>query len=555
MSEENKNALQEEEETLVPEEEVNVSETETSADTENVVKENEVVETSQASEEPETSTDESAEGAETIEDSEDLEVNTESDEPTEVVEETTEEVSGGYQSDINFSDYIDNIPQVRKGATIKGVIIRYDDETVYVDVRDKSEGKIPRFEFNKDPDFDLDAAIENKEVIDVYVVNVRFNDAGKDIQLSKSRVDNVRHLAEVEAFHNEKEPIVVKVVKQVKDGIIGAYKTVEIYTHRSQIENRTLSDADMAELVGTEMEILVTQFDTSKRRPRISGSRRTLINQIRKERSEDLWENIAVGDIYEAVVRNITKFGAFVDLGGVDGLVHISELSWNHIAHPSEVVSVGDVIQVYVKDFDKEKDRISLGYRRIEDDPYYNIEDKYPVGSVVKGEVTKILGYGAFVQIEEGLDALVHISEISDLHLEKPSDVLEVGQEVTAKVIEVSDERRRISISIRQVEPMNELRGEAKAREEKRQAQEAKRNANRVPTSYTDSSSTEKAPSDMELAFAAARGQLAEDVEEVEEVEETVEEASDVDVTDEAAEAVEVTEVEETVEDTEEETV
>ena len=543
MSEELDKTLQEEE-TVVPNEEVTVSdETETSADTVSVEKEVEVVETDQASEEPETSTDEPAEGTDDAEHAEveveqtteetvdaegsdagvtpELEQTEDSDsaEDAEKSEETAEDTEASQNGDVSFMDYIDSMQTVKKGAIIKGTIIRYDDEYAYVDVKDKSEGKIPMDEFEKDPEFDLELAIADRREIDVFVKNVRSTDAGKDIQLSKARVDYTKHKDAVKEFHEKQEPVVVRVHKQVKDGLIASYGSVDIYIHRTQMENKTLSDADMAEYVGNDVEILVTQFDSSGRRLRVSGSRRTLINLVRKERAEDLWESIAVGDIYEGVVRNITNFGAFVDLGGVDGLVHVSELSWDHIKHASEVVAVGDVIQVYVKDFDQEKNRISLGYKRIEDDPYHNVEEKFPVGSIIQGKVVRILNFGAFVEIADGVDALCHISEISDLHLDKPSDVLEVGQEVTARVLEVSNERRRVSISIKAVEPINELRGEAAEKAKAREEQEAKRNANRVPRSFTDSTSEDAAPSDMELAFAAAQAKTegAEDVVDTEE--------------------------------------
>ena len=512
MSEENKETLQENE-AVVPEtetvEEVLAAE-DASADKTIVEKEAESVQEEQTPETSETSTEEeSAEG----------DANSES----------------GSTGDVSFSDYIDSIPQVRKGATIKGTIIRYDDEYAYVDIHDKSEGKINIREFDKDPNFDLETAIAEKKEIDVFVKNIRYTDTGKDIQLSKARVDFSKHKDQVEEAYENKEPITVNVYKQVKDGVIASYGSVDIYLHRTQIDNKTLSDEELQEYDGKDIEILVTQFDPNRRRLRVSGSRRTLINQERKERAQELWANIAVGDIYEGVVRNITKFGAFVDLGGVDGLVHISELSWDHIKHPSEVISVGDAIQVYVKDFDQEQNRISLGYKRIEDDPYNEIDLKFPVGSIVSGKVVRILNFGAFIEIEEGVDALCHISEISDIHLDKPSDVLEVGQEVTARVLDVSSERRRISVSIKAVEPMNELRGEAAERQAKREAELAKKNANRPPKSYQDKADEDNTPSDMELAFAAARVQAADSVDEDAETE-TVE--------NEAVEDTEVQEVE-----------
>ena len=177
---------------------------------------------------------------------------------------------------------------------------------------------------------------------------------------------------------------------------------------------------------------------------------------------------------YDGVVRSLTDFGAFVDIGGVDGLIHVSELSWNHIHHPSEVLSVGDKVHVYVKDFDPEKKRISLGYKKAEDDPFYNIDERIPVGSIVRGKVVRMFQFGAFVELEPNLDALCHVSQISDVRLNKPQDVLKEGMEVEAKVLDVNPTARRISISIKEVAPINP---EPKDEEEAAPVEEVKEEA------------------------------------------------------------------------------
>ncbi len=383
------------------------------------------------------------------------------------------------QGDISFTDYIEQIPQLHRGATVKGIIVRYDDENVYVDVRDKSEGKIPRHEFENNPDFDLDQAIEDRTEIDVYVRSIRNTEVGKEILLSKARVDFAKYKNQVEEAFNEKTPITVKVVNVVKDGVIATYGGIDIYIHRTQLELGTVTDLEPYQ--DETFEILVTQFDPEKRRLRVSGSRRALLNRDRKEKSEELWANIEVGDIYDGIVRSLTNFGAFVDIGGVDGLVHISELSWNRIKHPSEVVAVGDVIQVYVKDFEREKKRISLGYKRIEDDPYHNIEERFPVGAIVHGKVVRMFNFGAFVEVAEGVDALCHISQISSNRLNRPEEVLKEGMEVDARVLDVNNDSRRISISIKDVAPIDTLLEPAA---EKPKAK--KEDEDQAPTSYQD---------------------------------------------------------------------
>ena len=363
-----------------------------------------------------------------------------------------ETVTNQEQGDIDFGDYIDNIPQLRKNATVKGAITSADNDFVYVDVHDKSEGRIPRHEFTNDPDFDLDAAIAEHREIEVYVRSVRNSDMGKEILLSKAHVDFGKYKAQIEEAFESKTPVTVKIMNVVKDGVIATYGGVDIYVHRTQLEMSTVDDLEPYR--GREIELLVTQFDPDKRRLRVSGSRRTLLNNERKAKADEAWSTIEVGAEYDGIVRSLTDFGAFVDIGGVDGLVHVSELSWNRIRHPSEVVKVGDIVHVFVKDFDPEKRRISLGYKRIEDDPYHNIEERFPTGSIVHGKVVRMFQFGAFVEIAEGVDALCHVSQISNTRLNKPEDALKEGMEVDARVLDVNNETRRISISIREVEPI-----------------------------------------------------------------------------------------------------
>lgn len=357
------------------------------------------------------------------------------------------------QGDISFTDFIDNIPELKRGITVKGVITSYDDENVYVDVKDKSEGRIPRREFDNDPDFDLEKAKQEHTEIEVYVRSIRNSDMGKDIQLSKARVDFSKFKGIVEDAFKNKTPIAAKIVNVVKDGVIAACGSVDVYIHRTQLDLAPVENLE--EFKNKVVDIMITQFDPDKKRMRVSGSRRALLNQERKAKAAEIWGSLQVGDIRDGEVRSLTDFGAFVDIGGVDGLVHVSELSWNRIKHPSEVVKVGDHIQVYVKEFDAERKRISLGFKRIEDDPYHNIEERFPVGSIVHGKVVRMFPFGAFVEIAPGVDALCHISQISTARLTKPSEVLSDGMEVDARVMEVSNEQRRISISIKEVDPIN----------------------------------------------------------------------------------------------------
>ncbi len=369
----------------------------------------------------------------------------------EIQEETPEQPEE--QPEVDFTEFIDSIPELKKGSIVKGRLVRYDDDYVYVDVRDKTEGRIPIREFEADPDIDLEQACQEHMELDVYVRNIRSSDMGKEINLSKARVDFVKHKEQVEKAFEEKTPIPVKVVKIVRDGVIAAYGSINIYVHRTQLELSRVEDLEP--YMDKTFDILVTQFDPNRRRLRVSGSRRSLLQRERRDKAREIWDTMEVGDVYEGVVRNLTNFGAFVDIGGVDGLVHISELSWQRVRHPSDVLSVDDVIEVHVIDFDRERKRISLGYRKKEDDPYANIEERFPLGMIVRGVVVRMFPFGAFINIAPGVDALCHISQISEYRLNTPNEVLDEGMEVDARVVEVSNETRRISVSIREVEPIN----------------------------------------------------------------------------------------------------
>ena len=373
--------------------------------------------------------------------------------------------------DTEFANAVDLIAQVRRGAVVKGTITSADDDYVYVDVHDKSEGRISRKEFDSDPDFDLEKAIADHTEVTVKVRSIKNSDQGKEIILSKNDVESEKGRAEIEEAFKNKTPIEVKITRTVKDGVIGSYKGVDIYIHRTQIKTGEVKDLES--YVGQVLEIVVTKFDTEKGRLRISGSHRIIASEERRKKSAEIWDNIEEGKHYTGVVRSLVDFGAFIDIGGVDGLVHVSELSWSRNAKPADVLKVGEEVDVYVKSFDKETKKISLGYKKLEDDPYYNIEERMPVGCIVQGTVVRLTKFGAFVQLEPDLDALCHVSQISSRRLEKPEDVLSVGQVVQAKVIKIEPEERRISISIKEVAPIDPEIEEAPAEEAAEEAPES----------------------------------------------------------------------------------
>ena len=396
--------------------------------------------------------------------------------------------------DIDFENFIDNIPELKRGMTVTGTLTSYDDDFVYVDVGAKSEGKVKIHEFRGDPDFNLDKACVERQPVEVYVRKIRQTDAGKEIELSKAQVDFNKHKNVVERAFKEKTPLKVKVNNVVRDGVIASFGSVDMYVHRTQLELQIVED--LTPYLNQELDVLVTQYDDSKRRLRVSASRRSLIQRERREKAKTFWETIEKGKEYEGVVRNLTDFGAFVDIGGVDGLVHISELSWERIDKPSDVVSVGDHILVRVLDFDKDKNRVSLGFKRPENDPYRDLENRFPVGSIVRGVVVRMFPFGAFIEIAPGVDALCHISQISDYRLNRPEDVLQEGMEIDARVLDVNNEERKISISIREVEPINpenveDLQEQMPAKQRKRrQRRDENRQKQQTQTDDRQSDST-----------------------------------------------------------------
>lgn len=460
--------------------------------------------------------------------------------------------------DIDFEDFIDNIPELKRGMTVTGTLTSYDDDFVYVDVGDKSEGKVKIHEFRGDPDFDLDKACTERQTVEVYVRKIRLTDSGKEIELSKAQVDFNKHKNVVEKAFKDKTPLTVKVNNVVRDGVIASFGSVDMYIHRTQLELQIVED--LTPYLNQELDVLVTQYDDTKRRLRVSASRRSLIQRERREKAKNFWETIEEGKEYEGVVRNLTDFGAFVDIGGVDGLVHISELSWERIDRPSDVVSVGDHILVRVLDFDKDKNRVSLGFKRPENDPYRDLENRFPVGSIVRGVVVRMFPFGAFVEIAPGVDALCHISQISDYRLNRPEDVLQEGMEIDARVLDVNNAERKISISIREVEPINpenveDLQEQVTAKQRKRrprrdenrqrQQTQADDTQSESTTAYTDvpsGGSTLSALADITYSDASMELETVAESE-VEETANIVEDTAE-DTIEEVIEEIEETELE-----------
>lgn len=359
------------------------------------------------------------------------------------------------ENELSFKEAFESsLVSLHTGDVVEGTIIGYSGNEIYVDLGFKSDGTIPMDEFSDDPDFDPAKSIKVGDTVKVFVVRV--NDVEGTVKLSKRKIDSIEGFKKIEEAFENKTTIQVKISEVVKGGVVGTANGVRIFIPASQISDRFVKDLN--EFVKQTVAVKIIELDKSKRK--VVGSRKEILATEKAALLDKVWGEIEAGKTYKGTVKSLTDFGAFVDIGGVDGLIHISELSWNKIKHPSQVVKVGDIVDVYILDFDRTKSRISLGYKKTEDNPWYNAEEKYAVGNVVTGKVVRMVPFGAFIELDKGIDGLVHISQISNVRLAKPSDVLEVGQEVEAKVIELDLNAKKIGLSIKEVKPIDPVKPE-----------------------------------------------------------------------------------------------
>lgn len=352
--------------------------------------------------------------------------------------------------EMNFADAFEkSMVTLRDGDIVTGKVIGYNNNEVFIDLGYKSDGIIPLEEYTDEPDFKFENEVKVGDEIEVYVKKV--NDGEGNVLLSKKYLDAMKSWDEVIKAYEDKTPVKAVVVEVVNGGVIASAKGVRIFVPASQISDRYVKELN--EFLKKHINLRIIEYNEKRRK--LVGSARVILEEEKEKKLKEFWDNAEVGKIYNGVVKSLTDFGAFVDIGGVDGLVHISELSWSRIKHPSEVLNVGDNVQVSILDMDKEKGKISLGYRRTEDNPWYKASQKYNVGDVVNVKVLRFAPFGAFVELEEGVDGLVHISQISTKRLAKPEDVLTEGMMVDAKILEFDQENKKISLSIKEVKPID----------------------------------------------------------------------------------------------------
>lgn len=329
-----------------------------------------------------------------------------------------------------------------EGDLVDGTVVKIEHDEVLVDIGFKSEGVIPSRELSIRKDANPADIVALGDAIEALVLQKEDKD-GRLI-LSKKRAEYERAWISVEEKFKAGEAVVGEVIEVVKGGLI-----LDIglrgFLPASLVDLRRVKDLDM--YMGTEVEARVIEMD--RNRNNVVLSRRVLLEEGRRNERAEILSKLTKGMRLKGAVSSIVDFGAFVDLGGIDGLVHISELSWNHVNHPSEVVKVGDEVEVEVLDVDLQRERISLGLKQTTEDPWVKLVESYPVGSIADGKITKIVPFGAFVSLGTSIEGLVHISEMAPKHIETPAQVVKVGDDVKVKVMDVNPERRRISLSMK----------------------------------------------------------------------------------------------------------
>jgi len=336
----------------------------------------------------------------------------------------------------------DSIKTIYNGETVTGIVAAISNTEISVDLGTKHCGYIPTEDYT-DAGIKVEDAVHIGDTVEAVVVRV--NDREGTVELSKKRLDAVKYWAEIEEACEKKDVVEGVVTEENKGGVVVTVKGIRVFVPASM--SGLPKDAEMSQLKGQTVRLELTEVNRSRKR--VVGSIRAVAQRERRERLDKIWNEIEVGKRYEGTVKSLTSYGAFVDIGGVDGMVHVSELSWTRVTKPSEIVNVGDKIEVYVIAFDKENRKISLGYKDPTANPWEMFTSKYEVGSVATVKIVKLMTFGAFAEVVPGVDGLIHISQIANRRIGKPEDVLTVGEEVEAKITAIDEDKHKVSLSIR----------------------------------------------------------------------------------------------------------
>ena len=352
----------------------------------------------------------------------------------------------GLDNSMDDSDYDKFGADTKEKEVVQGQVVRVTDRDVFIDIGFKSEGIVSKNEFNQTP------VVGDK--VDVFIIT--FEDRKGNLILSREKAEFMLKWNELKNKFDNSEIVTGTIVRRIKGGMIVDLFPVQGFLPGSQIDVKPITNFD--EYIGMETEFKIVKFN--ELRQNIVLSRKEILSNDLDDKRKEIIEKIQVGEVLEGLVKNITDFGAFIDLGGIDGLLHITDITWGRINHPSDKLNIGDKINVKVIDYDPEAIRVSLGLKQLHDEPWKGIEDKYPVGSTVQGKIVNMMKYGAFVELEEGVEGLIHVSEMSwTRHIKHPTDLFKIGDELEARILTIEPDDKKISLGLKQLEnnPWDEI--------------------------------------------------------------------------------------------------
>jgi (E)-4-hydroxy-3-methyl-but-2-enyl pyrophosphate reductase len=345
--------------------------------------------------------------------------------------------------------YMDqNDKQIAVGQLVRARVISVNEKEAFLNIGYKADGILPKGEVTKDQSLNLIDLIHIDDEVTVKIVK-RKNEDGY-VVLSRIELDRENAYKELREVYEKGEPITLLVKDAVKGGLVSIYKGVRVFIPASHIELHHTQD--LSQYINKDLEVKIIEFKEERNHTRIVSSRRELLKGDKEKKDEEVWNSLVKDTVVDGEVKRLIDFGAFIDVQGVDGLLHVSQISWGRIEKPSNVLHVGDKVKVYILDVDKDKKKLSLSLKKLIEDPWTNVDIKYPVGSIVLGKVARFANFGAFVELEPGVDALVHISQISHQRINKPEDALKIGDEIKAKILDVDKENMKIGLSIKEVD-------------------------------------------------------------------------------------------------------
>ncbi|MBS6733726.1 MAG: 30S ribosomal protein S1 [Clostridiales bacterium] len=348
-------------------------------------------------------------------------------------------------SELSFEQMLEeSFKTIRNGEVVEGTVIDVKEDEIILNIGYKADGILTKSEYSNDSSVDLTTVVKPGDTMEVKVLKV--NDGDGQVLLTYKRLAAEKGNKRLEEAFENKEVLKAKVTQVLNGGLSVVIDEARVFIPASLVSDTY--ERDLNKYADQEIEFVITEFNP--RRRRIIGDRKQLLLAEKAEKQRELFERIHVGDTVEGVVKNVTDFGAFIDLGGADGLLHISEMSWGRVENPKKLFKVGETIKVLIKDINGDKIALSLKFE--DQNPWLTADEKYAAGNVVEGVIARMTDFGAFVELEPGVDALLHVSQISREHVEKPSDVLKVGQQITAKVVDFNGDEKKISLSMKALE-------------------------------------------------------------------------------------------------------